>query len=333
MRAAGRCRAAGRRGRRPRPRRRPPWRRPGPARRRQGVDPAGTGFAAVDGPRPMARGPAPAPGAAGPAARAAHDIEAFRFTSRSLPRCHCCQRCTRPDAVDMAEERRGSGGAGPAGHRLGDKAVARAQMAAKGTAAVTLRAIAREMGMPPRPSTATSAPATTWSRRWSPTPTTRSPTPWRQRSGPPAEPPRRQGAARLRRLPGLGLGSRPRADLRQPRPGLRGPEGPARPGCATPTCWGGCWPTPTPTAPSTGPDRPARAAALAREVEAFQRRRGGPTFPAPVLAFGLGAWARVHGRGTLEVFGDLVRPGRRHRAVRAGSWRRSSAGGAGGTER
>ena len=46
--------------------------------------------------------------------------------------------------------------------------------------------------------------------------------------------------------------------------------------------------------------------ALARQVEAFQRRRGGPGLPAPVLAFGLGAWARLHGLVALEVFGHLA---------------------------
>jgi AcrR family transcriptional regulator len=45
---------------------------------------------------------------------------------------------------------------------------------------------------------------------------------------------------------------------------------------------------------------------LTRQVEAFQRRRGGPALPAPVLAFGLGAWARLHGLVTLEVFGHLA---------------------------
>jgi AcrR family transcriptional regulator len=46
--------------------------------------------------------------------------------------------------------------------------------------------------------------------------------------------------------------------------------------------------------------------ALARQVEELQRRRGGPAVPAPVLAFGLGAWARLHGLVTLEVFGHLA---------------------------
>jgi AcrR family transcriptional regulator len=46
--------------------------------------------------------------------------------------------------------------------------------------------------------------------------------------------------------------------------------------------------------------------ALARQVEDLQRRRGGPALPAPALAFGLSAWARVHGLVTLEVFGHLA---------------------------
>jgi AcrR family transcriptional regulator len=46
--------------------------------------------------------------------------------------------------------------------------------------------------------------------------------------------------------------------------------------------------------------------ALARQVEDFQQRRGGPALPAPVLAFGLSAWARLHGLVTLEVFGHLA---------------------------
>jgi AcrR family transcriptional regulator len=44
---------------------------------------------------------------------------------------------------------------------------------------------------------------------------------------------------------------------------------------------------------------------LRRQVEAFQRRRGGADLPAPVLAFGLSAWTRLHGLVTLEVFGHL----------------------------
>jgi AcrR family transcriptional regulator len=46
--------------------------------------------------------------------------------------------------------------------------------------------------------------------------------------------------------------------------------------------------------------------ALARQVADFQRRRGAPPLPAPVLAFGLGAWTRLHGLVTLEVFGHLA---------------------------
>jgi AcrR family transcriptional regulator len=46
-------------------------------------------------------------------------------------------------------------------------------------------------------------------------------------------------------------------------------------------------------------------ATLRRQVEAFQRRRGSAELPAPVLAFGLSAWTRLHGLVTLEVFGHL----------------------------
>jgi AcrR family transcriptional regulator len=46
-------------------------------------------------------------------------------------------------------------------------------------------------------------------------------------------------------------------------------------------------------------------ATLRRQVEAFQRRRGSTELPAPVLAFGLSAWTRLHGLVTLEVFGHL----------------------------
>jgi AcrR family transcriptional regulator len=44
---------------------------------------------------------------------------------------------------------------------------------------------------------------------------------------------------------------------------------------------------------------------LGRQVAAFQRRLGGPGLPPVVLAFGLSAWARLHGLVTLEVFGHL----------------------------
>jgi AcrR family transcriptional regulator len=45
---------------------------------------------------------------------------------------------------------------------------------------------------------------------------------------------------------------------------------------------------------------------LARQVDDFQRRRGGPVLPPPVMALGLGAWARVHGLVALEIFGHLA---------------------------
>ena len=62
------------------------------------------------------------------------------------------------------------------------------------------------------------------------------------------------------------------------------------------------------TAGALDPERidlrvPAR---LRRQVEAFRQRLGGSDLPAPVLAFGLSAWVRVHGLVTLEVFGHLA---------------------------
>jgi AcrR family transcriptional regulator len=46
--------------------------------------------------------------------------------------------------------------------------------------------------------------------------------------------------------------------------------------------------------------------ALARQLKALQRRAGAPALPVPVLAFGLAAWTRLHGLVTLEVFGHLA---------------------------
>jgi AcrR family transcriptional regulator len=47
-------------------------------------------------------------------------------------------------------------------------------------------------------------------------------------------------------------------------------------------------------------------AGLRRQVEGFRGRLGRDDLPVPVLAFGLGAWARLHGVVTLEVFGHLA---------------------------
>jgi AcrR family transcriptional regulator len=47
-------------------------------------------------------------------------------------------------------------------------------------------------------------------------------------------------------------------------------------------------------------------AELRRQVKDLQRRGGFPGAPVRVAAFGLGAWARVHGLVTLEVFGHLA---------------------------
>jgi AcrR family transcriptional regulator len=47
-------------------------------------------------------------------------------------------------------------------------------------------------------------------------------------------------------------------------------------------------------------------ASLGRQLDGFQRRQGAASLPAPVLAFGLSAWARLHGLVALEVFGHLA---------------------------
>jgi AcrR family transcriptional regulator len=45
---------------------------------------------------------------------------------------------------------------------------------------------------------------------------------------------------------------------------------------------------------------------LGRQLKDLQRRGGFPGAPVPVVAFGLSAWTRVHGLVTLEVFGHLA---------------------------
>ena len=47
-------------------------------------------------------------------------------------------------------------------------------------------------------------------------------------------------------------------------------------------------------------------AELSRQLEDLRRRGGFAGMPVPVVAFGLSAWARLHGLVTLEVFGHLA---------------------------
>ena len=47
-------------------------------------------------------------------------------------------------------------------------------------------------------------------------------------------------------------------------------------------------------------------AELSRQLEDLQRRGGFAGMPVPVVAFGLSAWTRLHGLVTLEVFGHLA---------------------------
>src|SRR5918992_1418299 len=169
------------------------------------------------------------------------------------------------------------------------KTVARAQMAAQGTAGVTLRAIAREMGM--------TAPALY-----------------------------RYFGSRDDLVTALvtdaynALADAMEAAVGAVAPGrhaerVRAAFGAFRAwGLGQPTEFALIFGSPIPGYVAPEATRPAGLRytdllvppALARQVEAFQRRRGGPALPAPVLAFGLGAWARVHGLVTLEVFGHLA---------------------------
>ena len=47
-------------------------------------------------------------------------------------------------------------------------------------------------------------------------------------------------------------------------------------------------------------------AELSAQLEDLQRRGGFPGMPVPAVAFGLSAWTRLHGLVTLEVFGHLA---------------------------
>ena len=190
------------------------------------------------------------------------------------------------------------------------KAVARAQMAAEGTAAVTLRAIAREMGMTApalyryfgsRDDLVTALVTDAYNALAD-----------AMEAAVEAVPPSRHGD-RVRaafgafRAWGLGQPTEFALIFGSPIPGYVAPEATRPAGLRYTDLLGRL----LADAHADGALDPARIdlrvpPALARQVEAFQRRRGGPALPAPVLAFGLGAWARVHGLVTLEVFGHLA---------------------------
>ena len=187
------------------------------------------------------------------------------------------------------------------------KAVARAQMAAEGTAGVTLRAIAREMGMTApalyryfgsRDELVTALVADAYNALAD-----------AMEAAVAAVAPGRH-AERVRgafRTWGLQHPTEYALIFGSPIPGYVAPEATRPAGLRYTDLLGRL----LAEAHADGVLDPARIdlrvpPTLTRQVEAFQRRRGGPELPAPVMAFGLGAWARVHGLVTLEVFGHLA---------------------------
>jgi AcrR family transcriptional regulator len=189
------------------------------------------------------------------------------------------------------------------------KAVARAQMAAQGTAGVRLRAIAREMGMTApalyryfgsRDELVTALVTDAYDALAD-----------AMEAAVAAVPPGRHGQ-RLRaafgefRSWGLAHPTEYALIFGSPIPGYVAPET-TRPAGVRYTDLLGRLLADAYADGALDPDRIdlETPAALARQVAALQRRRGGPVVPPRVLAFGLGAWARLHGLVTLEVFGHL----------------------------
>jgi AcrR family transcriptional regulator len=190
------------------------------------------------------------------------------------------------------------------------KAVARAQMAAEGTAGVTLRAIAREMGMTApalyryfgsRDELVTALVVDAYDALAD-----------AMEAAVEAVPAGRH-AARLRaafeafRAWGLEHPTEYALIFGSPIPGYVAPET-TRPAGVRYT---GLLVRLLAEAHGAGALDPARVevrvpAGLRRQVEGFRRRLDRDDLPVPVLAFGLGAWARVHGLVTLEVFGHLA---------------------------
>lgn len=190
------------------------------------------------------------------------------------------------------------------------KAVARAQMAAEGTAGVTLRAIAREMGMTApalyryfgsRDELVTALVADAYNALADAMEAAVGAV------APGGHAERVRAAFGAFRAWGLEHPTEYALIFGSPIPGYVAPEATRPAGLRYTDLLGRL----LAEAHADGALDPARIdlrvpPALARQVEAFQRRRGGPQIPAPVLAFGLGAWARVHGLVTLEVFGHLA---------------------------
>jgi AcrR family transcriptional regulator len=190
------------------------------------------------------------------------------------------------------------------------KAVARAQMAAEGTAGVNLRAIAREMGMTApalyryfgsRDDLVTALVTDAYNALAE-----------AMEAAVEAVPPGRH-AARVRaafgafRAWGLGHPTEWALIFGSPIPGYVAPEETRPPG----TRYTDLLARLLADAHADGALDPARIQVrvpdeLRAQLEALQRRGGFPGTPVPVVAFGLGAWARLHGLVTLEVFGHLA---------------------------
>jgi AcrR family transcriptional regulator len=190
------------------------------------------------------------------------------------------------------------------------KAVARAQMAAEGTAGVTLRAIAREMGMTApalyryfgsRDELVTMLVTDAYDALADAMEAAV------EAAGPGGHAQRIRAAFGTFRAWGLEHPTEFALIFGSPIPGYVAPETTRPAG----TRYTDLLVRLLADAVADGALDPARidlqpSPALARQVEELQRRRGGPGLPVPVLAFGLGAWARVHGLVTLEVFGHLA---------------------------
>jgi AcrR family transcriptional regulator len=190
------------------------------------------------------------------------------------------------------------------------KAVARAQMAAEGTAGVTLRAIAREMGMTApalyryfgsRDELVTALVTDAYEALADAMEAAV------EAAGPGGHAERVRAAFRAFRTWGLEHPTEFALIFGSPIPGYVAPEA-TRPAGLRYTDLLGRLLAEALADGDLDPDRieVAPSPALARQVEDFQRRRGGPGLPAPVMAFGLGVWARVHGLVALEVFGHLA---------------------------
>jgi AcrR family transcriptional regulator len=190
------------------------------------------------------------------------------------------------------------------------KAVARAQMAAQGTAGVTLRAIAREMGMTApalyryfgsRDDLVTALVTDAYDALADVMETAV------EAAGPGDHAERLRAAFDAFRNWGLKHPTEFALIFGNPIPGYVAPEATRPAGLRYTNLLGRL----LAEALADGALDPARievqpSPALARQVDDFQRRRGGPALPAPVMAFGLGAWARIHGLVALEVFGHLA---------------------------